>query len=137
MMIKKIRDQIRKVNETMRFYEIDYVELKRWTGGEREPCESFEHYIESRFNMELSKLPEFAEMEALTQGHLFLFDSITKKDSYRKKFGTVTLRLLRPEDMEIQYQSILDGIEEVARILGGRKITFNCVMKRIKVVIDP
>lgn len=105
--------------------------------GEREPCESFEHYVESRFNMELSKLPEFAEMEALTQGHLFLFDSITKKDSYRKRFGTITFRLLEPEDMEIQYQPILDGIEEVKKRLGGRKITFNCVMKRIKVIINP
>lgn len=136
-MINKLRDSIKKVNETMRFYEVDYVELKRWVGGEREPCESFEHYIESRFNMELSKLPEFIEMETMTQGHLFMFDSITKKDDYRKKFGTVTLRLLRPEDMEIQYKPILDGLEVIKKLLGGSKITFNCVMKRIKVIIDP
>lgn len=136
-MINKLRDLIVRINETMRFYEIDYVELKRWIGGEREPCESFEHYIESRFNMELSKLPEFAEMESLTQGHLFLVDSITKKDSYRKKFGTVTLRLLEPEDMEIQYKPILEGIEKTRVILGGKRITFNCVLKRVKVIIDP
>ena len=135
-MIKGLKDIIRKVNETLRYYEKEYIELKRTPEAEKEVCTSFEHYIEARFNMECCNIPELSDLERKTEGHLFVCTSIQDPDEARRRFGFATVELISPEDFECADSSILESLEIIKQALGGSKISFNSVKQRIKIQID-
>lgn len=132
----KIKDLVKRVNDTLRYYEKEYIELKRTPTTEKEVCTSFEHYIEVRFNMECCKIPELLDLENLTGGHLFSCTSIINPDEARRRFSSATVELLSPEEVENADESLRNALEVVKKYLGGTKISFNSVKQRIKITID-
>lgn len=131
-----IKEIVRKVNETLRYYENDYIELKRTPESEKEVCKSFEQYVEIRFNMESSKLPEFSDIQKITGGHLFICKSLKDADGVKRRFSLATVELISLTKFENSNKYLKEDLDRVRELLGGTKIRFNSVKKRIKVQID-
>lgn len=134
---KALKDLIIRVNNTLRYFEKEYIELKRTPESEKEVCESFEQYIEIRFNMESCQIPEFSKLEEMTDGHLFRCTSIMDPDEVRRRFSLATIELTTSDMFEGGSSKLLeDELSLVREFIGGSKISFNCVKKRIKIQID-
>jgi hypothetical protein len=131
-----IKGLVKRVNETLRYYEKEYIELKRTPDSDREVCQSFEQYVEIRFNMESCRVPELLDLEKLTGGHLFNCTSIKNQDSVRRRFSSATIELIGPDDFDNPNDFIREELEKIKKFLGGSKISFNSVKCRIKIQID-
>ena len=133
---KTLKEIVKRVNETLRYYENDYIELKRTAESEKEVCKSFEQYVEIRFNMEASKVTEFADLQKLTGGHLFICRSLKDADGVRRRFSIATIELVSLSEFENSNEGLKRDFDKVKDIIGGTRIRFNSVKKRIKVQID-
>ena len=131
-----IRDVISRVNSTLNVYEAEWISCKRTPTSEKEVCKSFEQFIEIRFNYECSKIPELQKILEDTGGHLFFCKSLEDVDLEKKRFTLAHLELLSPDDFVDESGIILKELEEVRNFLGGSKISFNNVKKKIKFTIE-
>ena len=131
-----IKDVISRVNSTLSIYEAEWISCKRTPTSEREVCKSFEQFIEIRFNYECSKVPELQKILEDTGGHLFFCKSLEDVDLEKKRFTLAHLELLSPDDFVDESGIILKELEEVRNFLGGSKISFNNVKKKIKFTIE-
>ena len=131
-----IRDVISRVNSTLNVYEAEWISCKRTPTSEKEVCKSFEQFIEIRFNYECSKIPELQKILEDTGGHLFFCKSLEDVDLEKKRFTLAHLELLSPDDFVDESGIILKELEEVKNFLGGSKISFNNVKKKIKFTIE-
>lgn len=123
-----IKEIISKVNCSLNYYEKDYVSVKRTPFTDKERCESFEQYIEARFNYECCQVPELLDAAIKVEGHLFQCKYLENPDTSRRKFTTacVILDPNLPEDLK----------EEILKIVGGTQIKFNNVKKKIKFTVE-
>ena len=131
-MILKI---VSEVNRTLTQYEKDWVSCER-IPNVRERCESFEHFIELRFNRECYKIPELQKLVEATEGHLFKCTSLDNPDTEKRKFTLAHLEMLDPELIRDEDTEIKEMLEEVLKLFGGRKLSFNSVKKKIKFKIE-
>lgn len=132
---KTIIKVISEVNRTLNQYEKDWVSCER-VPGVRERCKSFEHFIELRFNRECYKIPEFQKLVEATDGHLFTCTSLDNPDTEKRRFTLAHLEILDPSLIRDEDTEIKEMLDEVLKILGGRKISFNGVKKKIKFIIE-
>ena len=126
---------ISEVNRTLGQYEKDWISCER-VPGVRERCDSFEHFIELRFNRECYKFPEFQKLIEATDGHLFTCTSLENANTEKRKFSKAHIEILDPSlvrDEDVEIKKMLD---EALRFIGGRKISFNSVKKKIKYNIE-
>ncbi len=133
---KIIRKVVSEVNRTLGQYEKDWVSCERIPGGERERCESFEHFIELRFNRECYKIPELQKLIIATEGHLFRCTSIEEPDLEKHKFELAHLEMLDLSEIRDEDVDIKEMLTTVQELFGGRKISFNSVRKKIKFKIE-
>lgn len=131
--VKKV---VSEVNRTLGQYEKSWVSCERTPGGERERCESFEHFIELRFNRECYKIPELQKLILATDGHLFKCTSLEEPDTEKRKFKVAHVEMLGLDEIRDEDADIKEMLEEVQKLFGGRKISFNSVRKKIKFKIE-
>lgn len=134
----ELKDAISRVNSTLRFYEKDYVSCKRTFDTEKEYCSSFEQFIEIRFNLECSKIPELSQIIEATHGHLFVCTLLEEPNTESRKYKLAHLKLITPDLVveEDLTDEIREELERVKELLGGSNIAFNSVKKKIKLFID-
>ena len=126
---------ISEVNRTLGQYEKDWISCER-IPGVRERCNSFEHFIELRFNRECYKIPELQKLVEATEGHLFSCTSLDDVDTEKRKFSKAHVEILDPKLIRDEDTEIKEMLEEALKFLGGRKISFNSVKKKIKYNIE-
>ena len=131
--IKKV---VSEVNRTLCQYEKSWVSCERTPGGERERCESFEHFIELRFNRECYKIPELQKLILATDGHLFRCTSLEDIDLDKRKYSIAHVEMLGLDEIRDEDEDIKKMLEEVQKLFGGRKLSFNSVRKKIKFKIE-
>ena len=131
--IKKV---VSEVNRTLCQYEKNWISCERTHGGERERCESFEHFIELRFNRECYKIPELQKLILATDGHLFRCTSLDDPDIEKRKFSLAHLEMLDLSEIRDEDTDIKEMLAEVQKLFGGRKLSFNSVKKKIKFTIE-
>lgn len=133
---KIVKSIVSEVNRTLGYYEKSYSSVRRTPDSYQERCEDFREYIERRFNYEASRIPELSKVVLETEGHLFVCTEVEGSDEEKRKFkkAVVTLidiNLLRDED-----QNLKDEITQIKELLGGDRISFNSVRKKIKITIE-
>jgi hypothetical protein len=131
--IKKV---VSEVNRTLCQYEKSWVSCERMPGGGRERCESFEHFIELRFNRECYKIPELQKLILATEGHLFRCTSLDDPDLNKNKFSMAHVEMLDLSEIRDEDTDIKEMLIEVQKLFGGRKLSFNSVKKKIKFKIE-
>ena len=130
---KSIRGVISRVNSTLKTYEKHFISCKRTPDSEIEPCESFEQFIEIRFNYECYKVPEFKDLIEATNGHLFSCINIDTPDITKRKFKFATVKILEVDDILESDDDIKKMLESLHKLLGIKTITFNNLKKKIKI----
>lgn len=131
-----LKQIIKNLNKTLKYYEKKYIRLKRTPDSLLESCESFEHFIEVRFNMECYYMAEFSELEEETGGHLFSCVEIVDPDEAKRKFTKAVIRLNTEDYFEHVTDELRVKLQKVRDYIGGTKISFNSVKNRIKFKID-
>ena len=133
---KQIKDAISRVNSTLNIYEAEYIKCQRTSESDKEVCMSFEQFIEIRFNKECEKIPELKAMILETEGHLFLCTEVEEPNLAKRRFKSTTLTLITPDMVEDISESMKKKLLEVESIIGGSKVVFNSVKKKIKFKIS-
>ena len=131
-----IKTIVGKVNSTLSYYEEDYTSAKRTTDLANERCHSFEQYIEIRFNFEASKIPELSLLVEEFGGRLFSAVELEEGDKAKRKFKLATIRLIDPKLLVGEDETLKDELAKAKEILGGSKISFNNLKKKIKFKIE-
>ena len=131
-----LKQIIKNLNKTLKYYEKKYIRLKRTPDSIMESCESFEHFIEVRFNMECYYTSEFFELEKETGGHLFSCIEIVDGDEAKRKFTKAIVRLNSEDNFEHVTDELRIKLQKVRDYIGGTEISFNSVKNRIKFEIN-
>lgn len=132
-----IKNLISRVNSTLCQYEADWIGCKRTPESEEsEMCSSFEQYVEIRFNYECYEIPELRKLISDTDGHLFICTGLDDPDTAKRRFTTAHIELINPNEFENPDEEFINDIEQVKKFLGGTKISFNNVKKKIKFIIE-
>lgn len=132
-----IKELISRVNQTLGYYEKDYVSVKRTPYSEEgERCTSFEQFVEIRFNFECCKIPELHDAVIATDGHLFSCIKLEDQDIAKRRFSTASLVLLDPESCQGMDETLKEEIRKIYNFIGGSCIKFNNVKKKIKFTIE-
>lgn len=131
-----LKEIISNVNKTLKSYEKDFTSVKRTPETYQERCKSFEEFIERRFNFEASKIPELNEIVMKTEGKLFCCTEIEEPDEKKRKFKSATIKLIDTNLLLDEDQTLKDEITKVKELIGGDRIQFNSVRKKIKLTID-
>lgn len=126
---------VSEVNRTLNQYEKDWVSCER-VPDIRERCESFEHFIELRFNRECYKIPELQKLIIATDGHLFKCTSLDNPNTEKRKFTLAHMEMLDPKLIRDEDVEIKEMLDEALKLFGGRKLSFNSVKKKIKYTIE-
>lgn len=134
---KEIKEVVSEVNRTLPCYEKDWISVKRLPISiEKERCTSFEQFIEARFNYEFFKrYEEFNDLEIFLDGKLFSCTSLEEPDVNRRRFKLVEITLVSPENIPDEYEDLKNLLIQVYNYLGGSRIYFNSVKKKIKLKI--
>lgn len=133
---KQIKEAISRVNCTLNIYEPEYIKCQRTSETEKEICISFEQFIEIRFNKECEKIPELKNLILKTEGHLFLCTNVEEPNLVKRRFKSATLTLITPEMVEDITESMKKDLLDIETVIGGSKIVFNSVKKKIKYKIS-
>lgn len=131
-----IKNLISRVNSTLGYYEKSFISAQRTPELEKERCESFEEYIEIRFNHEAYKVPELKKAVEETEGRLFSCVELEEPDTTKRRFKKAVVKLLDPELLPECDQTLKNEINQIKELLGGSVISFNCVKKKIKFDIE-
>lgn len=131
-----VKEVISNVNKSLRYYEKSYTSVKRTPEAYQERCESFEEFIERRFNFEASKIPEFSDVVMRTEGKVFICTEIEDPDEKKRRFKSATIRIIDVDLLLDEDQNLKDEIVKLKEFIGGDRIVFNSVKKKIKLTID-
>lgn len=131
-----IKEVISNVNRTLKSYEKSFTSVKRTPEAYQERCDTFEQFIGRRFNYEAAKIPEFSDLVMKTDGLLFYCSEIEEPDEKKRKFKTATIRIISADLLLDDDQTLKDEIAKLKEFIGGDRIRFNSVKKKIKLTID-
>lgn len=133
---KIIKELISRVNSTLGYYEKDYISVQRTPYSERERVESFEQYIEARFNFECCAIPELYDAVIATNGHLFSCTGLEDPDTMKRRFSIATVTLVDPKMLPGANENLINEINRIYEFIGGSVIKFNNVRKKIKFTVE-
>jgi hypothetical protein len=131
---KKIKEALSNVNSSLFRYECDQVSTERYPKAEKERCKSLEQYIESRFNYECSKIPELEDLILETEGRLFSCTDIEEPNIAKRRFKMATIEIIDPKTLLEEDQNLINEITDIIEKLGWKKICFNSVKRKIKII---
>ena len=116
---KLVKQVISNVNQSLRYYEKSYTSVKRTPDSYQERCESFEEFIERRFNFEASKIPEFSDVVLKTEGKVFICTEIEDPDEKKRRFKSATIRIIDVDLLLDEDQNLKD---EITKLKGQIKL---------------
>lgn len=134
---KELRDVVLEINRTLPYYEKDWMSVKRTPeSSDKERCTSFEQFIEARFNYEFcKKYTEFSDLVNFMEGRLFICTSLEEPDPIRRRFKLVEISLVDPKIVPNPSDLFISEFTRLYEYLGGTKIYFNSVKKKIRLRI--
>lgn len=130
-----LTDAIKRVNETLRSFEINWISLKRSPYSEKERIHSFRQFIECRLNMEAYYVPELREFVEKFDGHFLEVTSVIGENLKKKRFEYVIAYVNKSPDWYFG-ENFLEDMERIENLLGGTKIKFTHSAKRPKINIE-
>lgn len=130
-----LTDAIKRVNETLRSFEINWISLKRSPYSEKERIHSFRQFIECRLNMEAYYIPELKEFVEKFDGHFLEVTSVIGENLKKKRFEYVIAYVNKSPDWYFG-ENFLEDMERIENLLGGTKIKFTHSSKRPKINIE-
>lgn len=131
---KVLKKIISEVNRTLPYYEKCFSSARRTPETYQERCNSFEEYVTNRFNFEASKVPEFEEIILKTDGHVFKCVELEDADEKKRRFKRAVV-VFDDDLLQIDDQSLKDEITRIKEYIGGDRILFNSVKKKIKLIV--
>lgn len=135
-----LKRMLSRVNATLRYYEADWISVRRSPELGKTRVTSFEEYVEIRANYEAFRIPELREAIIKTEGHLFICEGLTNVNTLRHKFKSAKLRLIDLSQLDEEFildsESLAEELEKVREFIGGNIIIFNSVESRIKITIS-
>lgn len=130
-----IRRIIQKVNSTLKIFDLGYTSTKRFgdvrEDSIRDRCNSFDEYVECRFNYEFSKLEEFKDIFIEFEGNIFKCE-LDEPDLVKRNFKLATLRIKVPKSILEANKDLNNEIMRLIDWIGGDTITFTHKKKKFK-----
>lgn len=144
--IQELKKLVISVNESLQYYEKDFISVQRCPILPRERVDTLRQYIECRFNFEAFKSEIFRPYAEYFDGRLFEVTSVIGADEKKRKFSEVCIELCKDaadfanpgylEEDEFKETTYFSVIEAVREILGGSRIYFNHSQKIPKIRIE-
>lgn len=134
---KELKEAISRVNDSLFYFELGFVSCDRFPGAcNKERCRDIAHFIEMRLNFECAKIPSIESLVLNTDGHVFFCDNVEGFDEKKRRYQKAYCSLLSEDMIENDPSGkVVPELEEFRKALGGRKIVFNGVKRKIKLVV--
>lgn len=126
---------IQGVNESLRYYEAEWVSTQRTPYSDKERIHTLRQYLECRLNMEFWGIPELSGIVEGFDGHLLEVMSVIGEDSKRRRFETAIAYINKSPDWYLGEEDFAVVLEKIENFLGGTRIQFNNAPKRPKITI--
>lgn len=131
-MEKVIEKVIKEVNKSLIHYKKGgWIDARRTPNTGVNIVDTIEEFVDARFNNEAWAVPEFHEASDLLEGRLFSC-TLEEPDEEKKRYKMATLTMVKEEDLENPTPEICELLKQARQFLGGDKIEFNAVRKKIK-----
>ncbi|MBR2247791.1 MAG: hypothetical protein IJ880_12375 [Bacilli bacterium] len=123
---------ISEVNKSLIHYKKGgWIDARRTPNTGVNMVDSIEEFVDARFNNEAWAIPEMHEASELLEGRLFSC-TLEGVDEERKRYKSAVISLITEDDIENPSEQLKDELKKVRDFLGGTKIKFNGVKKKIK-----
>lgn len=136
MLTETIREAIKRVNESLKNYEAEWISLKRSPYSEKERIHSLRQFIECRLNMEFYYIPELQRYVEGFDGHFLEVMSVIGEDDKRRRFEYVIAYVNKSPDWYMGEEDFYDAMTEIEKLIGGSKIKFTYSTKRPKITVE-
>lgn len=131
-MEKVIEKVIKEVNKSLIHYKKGgWIDARRTPNTGVNIVDTIEEFVDARFNNEAWAVPELHEASDLLEGRLFSC-TLEEPDEEKKRYKMATLTMVKEEDLENPTPEICELLKQARQFLGGDKIEFNAVRKKIK-----
>lgn len=141
---KELKTLVCSVNESLVYFEKDYISVQRCPIVIRERTETLRHYLECRFNFEAFNSPSLRPYAEYFDGYLFDLVFIQDPDEKKRIYTEACVELckdptrfldeqFRLEEEGVTYLSVID---ELTKLLGGTRIYFNKSSRIPKIRIE-
>lgn len=144
--IQELKRLVISVNESLQYYEKDFISVQRCPILSRERVDTFRQYIECRFNYEAFKSELLCPFAEYFDGRLFEVTSVVGADEKKRKFVEVCVELCKDpadfanpgylEEDEFSETTYFTVIEDLKEVLGGSRIYFNHSQKIPKIRVE-
>lgn len=128
-----IRGIIEKVNKTLRYFDSGYTSAKRLGSvkedPERDRCETFDQYVECRFNYEFSKLEIWRDLFIELEGNVFSC-KLDEPNLVKRNFKLATLTIKVPKGVLESNEVLKNEVMNLINWIGGDTITFTHKKKK-------
>ena len=129
-----IRKIIGEVNRTLSMFDnAGCTSAKRFgkvtEDSERDRCDSFDKFVECRFNFEFGKLEEFKDLFIELEGNVFSC-TLTDPNSVKRNFKLATLTIQIPKTLLESNEPLNNEIKRLEEWIGGDTITFTHKKKK-------
>ena len=126
---KELKKALCRVNSSVKYYEPEWISVRRTPNAEKVRVNDFKEFMESRVNYESCRIPELEEAVIKMEGRLFICDEIDGFDEKKHKFRQAYFSINEETQEELK--------EKVKSFLGGGSvIRFNSVETKIKIIIE-
>lgn len=132
---KAFKSLVSRVNQQLLYYEKGWVSVQRYPDSEKIRPETFEEFVEIRFNFEASKIPELSDTVLKTEGRLFSCTELVDPDEKKKWYKQAIVKLIDVDDIPDEFEDVKEKVDEIRSEIGGNTICFNSVKKKIKLTI--
>lgn len=113
-LIQSIKDSLSRVNNTLNYYEENYVSATRTSEvTDKEPCTSLQEFIEIRVNNEFQKIPELSEALQMCNGHLFICKELINPDPKTRRFDQALISLIEESDIDSEVNKIIEKRDDI------------------------
>lgn len=129
-----IRRIIGEVNRTLIYFDnAGCTSAKRYgrvtEDSGRDRCDSFDKYVECRFNFEFGKLEEFKDLFIELEGNVFSC-TLTDPNTVKRNFGLATLSIQIPKTLLESNELLNNEVKKLEEWIGGDTITFTHKKKK-------
>lgn len=130
-----VKSAIRGVNESLRYFEAEWISTQRTPYSDKERIHTLRQYLECRLNMEFWGIPELSGIIEGFDGHFLEVMSVQGEDPKRRRFETAIAYVNKSPDWYLGEEDFPVVLEKIEKFLGGTRIQFNNSPKRPKIII--
>ena len=132
---ESVKAAIRGVNESLRYYEAEWISTQRTPYSDKERIHTLRQFLECRLNMEFWRIPELSGLVEGFDGHFLEVMSVQGEDDKRKKFELAIAYVNKSPDWYLGEEDFSVVLEKIENFLGGTRILFNNSPRRPKITI--